>query len=101
MSKEAKYNQLKMAYDNFMALNPTDLLSTSMAFGEFEGLNFEEVKSSLKYCIEVFELFFKANKKDALSWNSLNSLAGMLPALTGSYSNYKSVSDQNFFQALA
>jgi hypothetical protein len=101
MSQQARIKRCQNLYNQFLNLTPRDFEYVLIGnFVEFDGLNFEEAKKTMRFILETFEGLNAIDAWDELSWNTYNSLEGILQSFLSSYTQFKNSPDQSTFQNL-
>ncbi|MCA2935060.1 MAG: hypothetical protein ING36_06710 [Burkholderiales bacterium] len=98
MSKQTRINRCKVLYEQFLALNPREFESWPLAMSDFDGLNFDEAKKSMRFVLYTMDGLSANDAWDELSWNAYNSIESVLQAVYNSYTPLKNSRDQNSFQ---
>lgn len=98
MSKLTRINRFRSLYEQFLALNPREYESWPLAVSDFDGLNFDESKRTMRYVLDTLDGLTANDAWDELTWHTYNGLEGILQAVYNSYAPLKTSRDQTSFQ---
>ena len=98
MSKQTRINRCKVLYEQFLSLNPREFESWPLAMTDFDGLNFDEAKKTMRFVLDTMDGLSTNDAWDELSWHAYNSIEGVLQAVYNSYAPLKNSRDQSSFQ---
>lgn len=98
MTKETRLNRCKALYEQFLTLNPRELETFPQTYSDFDGLNLEESKRTLRFVLDTLD---GLNDQDAwgdLAWHTYNSLEGLIQNVHNTYAQLRNSRDQTSFQ---
>lgn len=101
MSKEARATRCRSYAEQFLSLNLREFESLGLAPGDFDGLNYEEAKRTLRLVVDTIEGLNTNDAWSALTWHALNSLEGQLQNIVAYYSQLRTSRDQSSYQNFA
>jgi hypothetical protein len=101
VSKQARIYRYKSLYEQFVALNPREFESWQLVIGEYDNLNFEEAKKTMRFVLDTMEGLATNDAWDELPWHSYNSLEGVLQGVYNAFAQLKTTRDQSSFHNFA
>lgn len=97
MSKESRQNRCKALYEQFVSLNPKELEIFPQAFSDFDGLNLDETRKTLRFVLDTFDGLSINDAWGDLTWHAYNSIEGVLQNVHSSYAQLRTSRDQGSF----
>ncbi|MGV8836160.1 hypothetical protein [Cellvibrio sp.] len=101
MSKETRLTRTKALYEQFLSLNPREFENFQLSLTDFDGLNFDEAKRTMRFVLDTFDGLSANDAWSELTWHALSSIESVLQAMYNAYAQLKNTRDQNSFQNLA
>jgi hypothetical protein len=98
MSKQARISRCKSLYDQFLSLNPREFESWQLVMADFDGLNFDEAKRTMRFILDTFDALTTNDAWDELTWHAYSGIENVLQAVFNSYAQLRSTRDQSSFQ---
>jgi hypothetical protein len=98
MSKDTRLSRCRTLYDQFLALNPREYETMDIAAADFDGLNPEESKRTMRLILDTLDGLTANDAWSELTWHALNSIENVLQALYNAYAQLKATRDQTSFQ---
>jgi hypothetical protein len=81
MSKQTRLVRTKALYEQFLALNPREFESWSLALADFDGLTFDEAKRTMRFVLDTLDALTANDAWDELTWHAYTSIENVLQAV--------------------
>jgi hypothetical protein len=98
MSRQTRINRCKALYEQFLALSPREFEGWPLAMADFDGLNVDEAKKTMRFVLDTMDGLTANDAWDELTWHAYNSIENVLQAVYNSFAPLKSSRDQTSFQ---
>jgi hypothetical protein len=101
MSKASRITQFVTLWQSFKAQNPTEVLAGPMSFSDFDGLNLDEARETLRFCLETIDALILTDSLKELSFQTIQSIQNQAQGVLNTFTQLVSGRDQGSFQNFA
>lgn len=101
MSKANRMTQFVTLWQTFKAQNPTEVLAAPLSYSDYDGLNLDEARETLRFCVETIDAVIATDSLKELSFTMIQSIQGQVQGVHNTFTQLVQARDQGSYQNFA